>query len=95
MRLKLSSDGSIRSDDEAFDRELDTCLNLNLPFPKRNRKAVLAAVKRFLNKTPGTRSPSELRRLLRKWQSTDESGKLQPFSEVAVYYLSPRSNQQN
>ena len=43
-RLRYEADGTIRSDEEEFDRQLNEVLNLNLPFLKNNRKSVLDAV---------------------------------------------------
>jgi uncharacterized protein (TIGR02646 family) len=43
-RIRYEPDGTIRSDEEAFDAQLNDVLNLNLPRLKNNRKSVYDAV---------------------------------------------------
>ena len=88
MKLSFLGDGTIKSEDVVFNDELNANLNLNLPILKRNRQAVLEGLKDYLGRTPGTRSSVQLERLMRIWEATDSEGKLQPFCEVAIFYLS-------
>ena len=43
-KVQYGTDGTIKSDDDAFDRQLNEVLNLNLAFLKNHRKGVLDAV---------------------------------------------------
>ena len=47
-RIRYDLDGAIRSDDDAFDAELNDVLNLNLPLLMNNRKRVFDAVLEWL-----------------------------------------------
>ena len=48
--IRFTADGTIEADDPTLDREINDVLNLNLPFLKRNRKAVLEGFKAALDK---------------------------------------------
>ena len=86
--LHYQSDGTVRSDDAAFDDELNEVLNLNVAVLRNNRKALLDDFVKFLPKKGELRS-AELRRWLRDWNG-DSGGDLQPFCQVIVYWLRKR-----
>ena len=91
-RLRYELDGSIRSDEAVFDRELDEVLNLNLPVLKNNRKMVLDAVlewwraerARIRGPVPRDRFKKE------RAKRAIGAGELEPFSQVAVWWLDQR-----
>lgn len=64
-------------------------LNLNQPFLKSNRKAVIDGFQAMLRRRGELREPT-LRRMLRKWNGDDGPGFLQPFCQVVVYWLRKR-----
>lgn len=91
-RLRYEADGSIRSDDHEFDRQLDQVLNLNLSLLKNNRKGVLDGVLewwqhekgRIRGPVPRVRFEAERNRRI---NGTDDLG---PFCQVAVWWLEQR-----
>lgn len=87
LKIRYTADGTICSEDKAFDAEINHVLNLNWGQLKNNRKAVIQAVQSVLSAEPGKRRPNEISRLLKKWEKTDSKGKLQEYCHVAVYYL--------
>lgn len=89
-RLRYEVDGSIRSDEAEFDRELNEVLNLNLPRLKNNRKGVLDAVLDWWRQekregpVPRTRFERERNRRV------EGNGELEPFCQVAAWWLEQR-----
>ena len=85
-------DGSIRSDEEDFDRQLKDLLNLNLPKLKNNRKAVYIALSQWW-KLEKARIGGPVPRggLIRKRdQCIGGDGELTPYCQVAVWLLEQR-----
>ena len=80
-------DGTIKSTNHEFDKELNAILNLNHPLLKENRLSVLKAVMEILNNKKGKRNRKQIENYLRRWQIKDTSGNLQEFCGVAIYYL--------
>ncbi len=85
--IKYKRDGTIYSDDNDLDDELNQMLNLNYERLKLNRKNIISAVEEALCKHRGLRSPGEIRCLIDKWQQKDSSGKNIPFYGVALFKL--------
>ena len=91
-RIYYELDGSIRSDDEEFDTQLKSVLNLNLSFLKNNRKGVLDAVlnwwrhekARLQGPVPRAQFEAEHNR------RTGGAGELEPFCQVAVWWIEQR-----
>jgi uncharacterized protein (TIGR02646 family) len=91
-RLRYEADGSIRSDDDEFDRQLDEVLNLNLALLKNNRKGVLDGVLdwwrhekgRLHGPVPRARFEAERNRRI------NGTADLAPFCQVAVWWLEQR-----
>ncbi len=91
-RLRYEADGSIRSDDGAFNAELENVLNLNVAILRNNRKSVLDAVldwwrrekARIGGAVPRATFETELAR------RTRGAGDLQPYCQVAVWWLDQR-----
>ena len=91
-RLRYEADGSIRSDDEEFDRQLDEVLNLNIRFLKNSRKGVLDAIldwwrrekRRLRGPVPKARFERQRNRRI------DGVGDLEPYCQVAVWWLEQR-----
>jgi uncharacterized protein (TIGR02646 family) len=87
--IRYGSDGQISSDDSYFDSELNNVLNLNLPFLKNNRKNLLTAFQKGLEKRHPI-SRTQLERWLREWNGEGDSGELKEFCQVIVYWLRKR-----
>ena len=91
-RLRYEPDGSIRSDDAAFSAELENVLNLNLPILKNNRKSVLDAVldwwQRERTRIRGAVPRATFER--ERGRRIGGAGDLEPFCQVAVWWLEQR-----
>ncbi len=91
-RLRYELDGSIRSPDPTFDRQLDAVLNLNLDVLKNNRKAVWVAITQWWTSEkariggPVPRARFERQRD----RCVGGGGKLEPFCQVEVWWLEQR-----
>lgn len=83
-RIRYGADGSVRSDDREFDAQLESVLNLNLPFLKNHRKSVLDAVLTWAKGVGRSRLEQEVGR------RTDGDGPLEPYVGVAVWWLERR-----
>ena len=91
-RIRYEPDGSICSDEEAFGRQLDDVLNLNLPLLKNNRASVLDAVLRWWRyEKARVRGPVPRDRIVRKRDGyAAGSGELTAYCQVAVWWLDKR-----
>ncbi|MEQ1934291.1 MAG: TIGR02646 family protein [Fimbriimonadaceae bacterium] len=89
-RLRYEANGCIRSDDPVFDKQLESVLNLNLAFLKNNRKGVLDAVLEWwkYEKNHGVLQKADFKKKRDKY--TGGSGELNPFCQVAVWWLEQR-----
>ncbi len=89
-KVQYGADGTISSINPIFDDQLNRVLNLNLAILKRNRKGVLDVVlawwKKEKNKCRGPVPRESLERMIDK--SAGAYGKLTPFCQVAVWWLS-------
>lgn len=90
QQIKYKGDGTIYSDDPQIDKDLNETLNLNyegLLF-RKNRKAVLDGLKRYMDRRfAGKQVPVER---LRQWLAACYIGKngiRDPFVGVAINYL--------
>lgn len=84
-KIHFKGDGRISSDDPAIEHDINGVLNLNLAWLVSNRKAVLTAFQERLAR--GQRLDPA--RELAKWDGS-QSGELEPFAQVVVYYLRKR-----
>lgn len=82
-RINYRNNGEIRSGDPQFDAELDTVLNLNIPFLKNSRKGVLEVVLLWWQKKAPSKALVQNR--INKYDNGND--KLAPFAPVAVWFL--------
>lgn len=90
-RIRYRLDGSIWSEEEAFNAELDDVLNLNLPILMNHRKGLLDSIAKWWRYDRARKRRSEARSLQRKrelWLPDD--GQLRPFCQVVVWFLDQR-----
>lgn len=82
MHIYYTDDGSIFSENEEFNKQLNSVLNLNTNLLKNNRKDMIESAKLALSLKRGTRTKSEISNLIQKYKSQHK-----PYYGVAVYYL--------
>ena len=91
-RVRYEADGSIRSDEAAFNAELEDVLNLNVAILRNNRKSILDAVLEWWRREKARvggavpRATFEAERARR----TGGAGDLQVYCQVAVWWLDQR-----
>lgn len=92
-QIKYKSDGTIYSDNDEINTDLNVTLNLNCneadTYLIANRKAVLEACKRKLikEKAKGNWDKKLLEQVLKLYENPDSEGRLIPYSGIAIYYL--------
>ena len=91
-RVRYEADGRIRSDEQAFDSQINQVLNLNLPFLKNNRKGLLDALLEWWRlEKARLRCPVPRSRIKRKRDRiVAGTGALNPYCQVAVWWLDER-----
>jgi uncharacterized protein (TIGR02646 family) len=91
-RIRYEADGGIRSNDDAFNGQLEEVLNLNLPVLKNNRKGVLDAVLGWWRHEKARIGGAVPRATFDRERArrTDGAGHLEPFCQVAVWWLEQR-----
>ena len=85
-RLTYDLDGTIRSTDHTFDQQLNTVLNLNLPWLRNNRKGVLDGLLAWWRVARPV-SNDRLQRELDRRVNPNGPVDLPPYCEVAVWWL--------
>ncbi len=83
-RVRYDLNGTIKSDDETFNNQLNEILNLNLAFLKNNRKVVLDALLHWYKQRKPV-SPKIFENQRDKY--IVEGGELTPHYQVAVWWL--------
>lgn len=91
-RIRYEMDGSIRSDDPAFDAQLDDVLNLNIAVLKNNRRAVLDAVLAWWTQEKESRRGAVPRARFERARNrrVHGTGHLEPFCQIAIWWLNQR-----
>jgi uncharacterized protein (TIGR02646 family) len=87
--IRFSGNGTIFSDDQVFDGELNETLNLNLAFLVNNRKETLRAFTDIMPRT-GELGRGQLERWLRVWNGEAGTHELKPYCQVIIYWLRKR-----
>ncbi len=92
--IKYKVDGTIYSDDEIINKDLNEVLNLNCEqsLLRVNRERVLKALKQYLSdkKREGMWKKEYLSRIKDKFSTYDSDGKLKEYSGIILYYLNNR-----
>ena len=82
MQIIYSDDGTTKSLNSQFDKELNDVLNLNTNVLKANRKTMIESAKMALSSKKGTRSKVEIQKLIQKFEAAHK-----PYYGAAIYYL--------
>ncbi|OQY33157.1 MAG: hypothetical protein B6241_08620 [Spirochaetaceae bacterium 4572_59] len=85
--IQYNSQGKILSTDAELNDQLVQTLNLNFKMLKMHRLGVLQEIERVLSKKKGTRTKSEIQKLINRWEALGSKGQHKPFYGVAVYKL--------
>ena len=87
MKIRYSSNGKIHSDsiNTNFQKEIDSVLNLNIPFLVSMRKAVKMKVIDYVKKT-GKITPAKKKEIIKALR-TPKDGLLPPFVDVSVFFM--------
>ena len=83
QRISYGIDGTIRSDEPRFDRQLNEVLNLNMASIRRQRTASLDAVLHWWRKQRGSASRQRVEREIERRNSPP----LAPYVQVAIWWL--------
>lgn len=84
-RISYGTDGTIKSDDPEFNRQLNEVLNLNLLWLKNSRKVVVDAILEWLQ---SGQHPVPRRRLVQAIESRSiPYGTFAPYNQVAIWWL--------
>ena len=83
QRISYGIDGTIRSDEPRFVRQLNEVLNLNMASIRRQRTASLDAVLHWWRKQRGSASRQHLDRQIQRRSSPP----LAPYVQVAIWWL--------
>ena len=84
-RINYGADGTIKSDNPEFNRQLNEVLNLNLPWLKNNRKGVVDAILEWLRRE---QRPVPRKRLVRAIENRSIPYEtLTPYNQVAIWWL--------
>ena len=88
-RTRFDLDGTIRSDDTEFHRQLDEVLALNVAKLRYNRRAVIRGIEDWWKRIRLVRDRSRRDRLLLRERSryVNGDGDLPPYCQVVVHWL--------
>lgn len=88
QRVRYLEDGTVESDDQEFNEQIDNVLNLNAKFLQEHRRECL---QRFLDSlgTSGLKRP-ELERILADQNGDSHNGELEPYCQIVVCWLRKR-----
>ena len=91
-RVRYEADGSIRSDDEEFNGQIEDVLNLNLPLLMNHRKGVLDGILEWWRRERARRRGSVPRARFERARDRQVGGpgELQRYCQVAVWWLDQR-----
>ncbi len=90
LKIHYEFNGTIKSDNPEFDRQLGGVLNLNHSRLMDNRKSVWSSVTKTLSRITGKATRVQIEELLLKWCRKDGEGKLKEYTGVAIYYLNKK-----
>ena len=82
-RLRYLADGIVEGTDDAFNKQINDVLGLNIAYLKNSRKFVLDSVLDWWRSTPNARQKIQ-QQIDRR---TSDAAEHQPFSPVAVWFL--------
>jgi len=89
--LSYSGDGTIKSSDSTYDRELNDVLNLNIGILKANRNAVRKELLGSFGKRKIRKS--DLEKILHVYSSKDAEGKRKEYCGVVINYITKKLRQ--
>jgi uncharacterized protein (TIGR02646 family) len=91
-RIKYKPDGTIYSEDSAFNTQLNEILNLNIPFLKNNRKNILSSILVWWCSINKARSKIKIDNKIQKYETGNS---LEPYCQVAIWWLKQKTMNRN
>ena len=88
QRVKYLEDGTIQSDDEEFNEQIENVLNLNAMFLRQQRRERLQFFLEFLGTESLKRQAWE--RILADWNGDSHRDEFEPFCQIVVFWLRKR-----
>ncbi|MDT4763155.1 hypothetical protein [Sphaerochaeta sp. PS] len=85
--IKYKRDGTIRSDDQEWNQQLNDVLNLNEPRLRVNRKAADNALINELERIQGTWTKARIDHMIEDLRTKNTEGKLKPFCGILLRRL--------
>lgn len=86
-----SKDGTVKSSDAEYNRQINELLNLNNALLKDNRLRVLQGVIVYLNNKGWTKS--NIRNQIENWSSKDSTGRFKPYHGIVLWFLTKKLRQ--
>jgi hypothetical protein len=88
QRVRYLSDGTVTSDDEEFNDQIESILNLNVQFLKQRRRETM---ERFLESLgSGAIKQQRWANLLADWNGDSNTGEIDPYCQIVVCWLRKR-----
>ncbi|WP_159471210.1 hypothetical protein [Dyadobacter sp. 3J3] len=84
-----SKDGSIRSNREDWDRDINQILCLNNKRLKANRTSVLKGIIELLDKKHW--KVAVIQQIIEEWKTPDKDGKMKPYCGIIIAFLEKRN----
>lgn len=86
--IRYQNDGTVYSNNERLDQELNNVLNLNFPELKKVRKSTLTGfIDFYIKGLNGKLNKEKLGRYRSKWAGDSHKDHLQPYCMIVVYYI--------
>lgn len=89
-----SKDGTIKSSNTQYNKEINEILNLNHCQLKRNRFEALRGVITQLSKIKSNWTKSNIEKVLAIWNEKDQDGYYKPYCGIVIWYLKKKLQQQ-
>jgi uncharacterized protein (TIGR02646 family) len=93
--VKFTANGTVFTEKEDLDNEIDNILKLNIPLLKNERKAIWESLEQIIKNQFGNKTVTKsfINDKIKIWQRKNQSGMSEQYSQVAIYYLTKKLKQ--